>query len=275
MSKLNTTPSTRSNTFAVNLSVTKKVDTLLLSDDLAVVKVTYSHQSSPAWPAQLPALFQLSDCLQVLCTREALQQFEAGETLTPAKHPKLSLVTPEFISAAAHSSYDDAMQLLHDDKQGLRDRVFDAFEQGKASVDQLVHIEWGSHLLFDRHGDPLPVVQHLSYLRGMFDNTRYDLDKALKVLRAHPRVSARSRGKQVELAIQAIPYYNADGGRTHQLEFAWTPTATEMKQLLEENKRLNPKYPGAELPHALFTLDLLGLRKAGAAKYEDYWQGDE
>lgn len=272
------TPVTRHESFALNLAVHKNVQTLRISPDLAVVKVTYEHQTQPGWPTQLPALPQLSCCHQVLCTADALAAFEAGQVELPQPHPALVLTPSEFAQRVAESSFDDGLGLHFEQGRDLTARVFDAFATGQATLDQLVELNTGAHLVYDRHGQPMPVAQHLSYLRGSFDNGHYDLEKALAVLKAHPRVkpAPERRGAQAdELTISAIPYYNVDGGRTHHLSFVWTPTAQEMAVMLEESARLNPRYPSVELPQAMFKLDLLGLRKAGAAKFQDYWQSTE
>lgn len=273
------TPVTRHESFALNLAVHKTVQTLRISPDLAVVKVTYEHQPQPGWPTQLPALPQLSCSHQVLCTADALAAFEAGQVVLPPRHPALVLTPAEFAQRVAESSFDDGLGLHLEQGRDLNARVFDAFASSQATLDQLVELNTGAHLLYDRHGQPMPVAQHLSYLRGFFDNSHYDLEKALAVLKAHPRVKPalkERRGAQAdELTISAIPYYNVDDGRTHHLSFVWTPTAQEMAEMLEESARLDPRYPSVGLPQALFNLDLLGLRKAGAAKFQNYWPSTE
>lgn len=173
--------------------------------------------------------------------------------------------------------------------------LFTHFKNG-GSVDDLVIMDTGSHSLFDRHGDPLPVGVQFDYIsNGRITNRNYDLEKAAEILLARPDVDVwahkggwktheademRVDGKRtaevrlattVEEAMFKIPYYNADGDRTHTLYFVWKPSREDYKAVLEKAGKRGT----LEFHKAAFDLDILGLRAGGAAKYDDYYSDDE
>jgi hypothetical protein len=65
-----------------------------------------------------------------------------------------------------------------------------------------------------------------------------------------------------------VPHYNLDSGSTKFIPFTFTPTAEEavsMQQAMAAHKLTCPH-------HAIFHLDVLGLRAAGCAHTKSYLQ---
>jgi hypothetical protein len=115
-----------------------------------------------------------------------------------------------------------------------------------------------------------------SYMEGHFDDAHYDLDKAIAHLSQHPRVRPakveRSYVRQPaepKLQRHPIPYYAAERLRSYDLNFDWTPTQEEAVAIVEHVSQSRGKMRCSAW-QATFDLDLLGLRAAGAALYQDY-----
>lgn len=165
----------------------------------------------------------------------------------------------------------------------VRPDVFDAFADG-ASLDGLVNIDSMSHMVFDRHGEPLPQALVLDYLKGNLDNGHYDLKKAVAILRGNPRVrfidENRYRDEWVffgenDNPVMAIPAYNMSESRDAYIAILWRPTHDEYRAMWEKCRQMEPKYPSTANARAIFELDLLGLRAGGAALFDDFFQSLE
>lgn len=215
------------------------------------------------------------------------------EFKTVTKFVVMSAALREVFATTTYSRAWDSDLFKTDVARGAA--LFDHFKEG-GSVDDLVIMDTGSHSLFDRHGDPLPVGVLFDYIsNGRITNRNYDLEKAAAILLARPDVDVwahkggwdtdkadelRVDGKRtgevrlattVQEAVFKIPYYNADGGRSHTLYFVWKPSREDYKAVLEKAG----KRGSLEFHKAAFDLDILGLRAGGAAKYEDYYKDDE
>lgn len=145
-----------------------------------------------------------------------------------------------------------------------------------------------NHQLFDINGKPLPVCLYFSYMSGGFDNSRYDMLKAAKILRKrhlevgdvcpladggekppwrHPTVP---EDDPVHL-IGRIPHYNADRNRERCVAFYWAPSDEDYQRMWNEAIKAD-KDPGKDQFYkTCFDLDMFGLRAGKAALYENYY----
>lgn len=199
----------------------------------------------------------------------------------------LSLVLPEGREIMRTRGYvytlSNEIATRFNDELVRRD-CYDAFERGDVTVDDVIRFEHASHMLFDRHGQVLPVAIRFDYIEAHVNNSRYDLEKAAKILLARDDITIfpvkRYRdepdydgvAKTVEEAVASIPYYNAERGRNRTITFRWTPRVEDYRKMWAECLRLGGRYPSTNRYHAVFNLDLLGLRAGGAALCDDFYQ---
>ena len=126
-------------------------------------------------------------------------------------------------------------------------------------------------------GKVVPPLLEAGYMDGGFDNSRYDLDKAAAHLLTRPDVEVFSktlagrRGRLADTAKDAvhnIPSYNARAQRDRSLVFLWTPKG-EARARVSAWLTQNPSLWAMEFWDFVFREDLLGLRAAGAALFDD------
>jgi hypothetical protein len=122
-----------------------------------------------------------------------------------------------------------------------------------------------AHMIFDINMEPLPVAVFCEYIQSNIDNCSYDLQKALKILGARKDVYLVSSNK-----VEPIPYYNAEPGRSEYIPFWWRPSVKDYRKMWKLCKKLSKEFPSCEMHQAIFELDLLGLRKGGAAKFKSF-----
>lgn len=162
------------------------------------------------------------------------------------------------------------------------DKPFDELKNG-ASVDNIVMSSFGEDgMLRDLNGDVLPVAVVSDYLQNMFvDNSRYDLEKVVDILWNNPAVVIINDRHVVEIikdkknAVQCIESYNSTPDKNLHIRFLWRPTTDEYRELWEKQLSYKTKYPSTEIGRAMFDLDILGLRKGGAALFDDFWKSTE
>lgn len=215
---------------------------------------------------------------------------------------KFTVMSAALRAVFASAPYSDAWEHELFKTDVLRGAaLFDHFKNG-GSVDDLVIMDTGSHMLFDRHGEVLPVGMMFEYIsHGRITNANHDLTKAAEILLerddidlwahaggfrrdtpaylhgGHKRHKGVKLAETVDEAIFSIPYYNAERGRSTCLYFVWKPTREQYSKVWEAAKVVTRKggYPSTEMHRCIFELDMLGLRAGGAAKYDSYYKDDE
>lgn len=276
------------------------LETIRLEKNLSAFRYTVTQQVSESElseisaPAHLVSVEPHANVTTGLIDDKNLSLLKRGKPWKGRNN--LVVMTPALREIFATTTYSlawDSDLFKTDVMRGAA--LFDYFKEG-GSVDDVVIMDTGSHSLSDRHGDPLPVGVLFDYIsNGRITNRNYDLEKAAAILLARPdvdvwahkggwdtdkadelRVDGKRTGKvrlatTVEEAVFKIPYYNADGGRSHTLYFVWKPSREDYKAVLEKAG----KRGSMEFHKAAFDLDILGLRAGGAAKYEDYYKDDE
>ncbi len=155
---------------------------------------------------------------------------------------------------------------------------FTALLEGQVTCNDLVQVRHYSHTFHAMDGTALAQPLHFDYMSGRFSDGVYDLDKALEVLRQHPRVrpaeaERRSMPKPTELNILQVPYYNRSPGQSRHISFVFTPTQAELDQMVSHCKKAWDSNDARF--EAIFELDLLGLRKAGAAHCANYYESKD
>lgn len=221
------------------------------------------------------------------------KNLKAKRTGKHCKTKDLVLLASEAIEMMRIDGYHRACDAItKSEKTGaplIRKDAFTALTSGEATIENVVRVDWGNFILFDHEDRPLPVALTFNYMQGHFDESRYDLRKAAQHLLTRPDVVVfrnppygasydERRGRtpvpaaSADEAIQPIPYYNATSRRSHQIVFRWMPDAETYRQIASNVKSLALS---DDVRRAVFDLDLLGLRAAGAARFADYYQSVE
>lgn len=155
---------------------------------------------------------------------------------------------------------------------------------GKLDLDTIVRQSWSSHMLFDRHGKPLPVGIEFDYIaHGGISEGRYDLKKLAehlltrddiwvypidRVMRDRPNLDARAT--KAEECICDIPYYNSEKWSSKTIHFRWMPSREDYARMWDWCLSHDKKYPSTKMHEAIFALDLIGARAAGTTYYDSY-----
>lgn len=249
------------------LQANLQLDYAVLEGDLCVYKFSTQFEQT-AGPKKIFENTRKGVSIQGFARLKSIEAFKAGRTSSIARLDKLVYQPLEVLELARTRGFQEAAQNYAKDCEN----VFDLFAQGKLELDGIAHWEVGGQMLFDRHGQVLPAAIFFNYMNGRFANGVYDLEKALKVLSRRKDV-APIKGEQ--LTIEEVPYYNCSPGCSQHIEFWFQPTVKQMRALWEVMQRMNKQYPSTMDHEAVFELDMLGLRKAGAAKYDSYYSSDE
>lgn len=124
------------------------------------------------------------------------------------------------------------------------------------------------------NGELVPTGIRFNYIDGRIRNDAYDLEKAAACLFNNPQVSLGAVASPAE-AIMPIPYYNQTSTSQACIKpFVFCPTREQMQELVAKAKSYKSLHFATELRRAMFDLDTLGLRAAGATKYADFRQSD-
>jgi hypothetical protein len=154
--------------------------------------------------------------------------------------------------------------------------AYDSFVAGTADTPQMIRYDFSSNLAFNVDEELVPVGLHFSYLDGRMHDGVYDLKKAAACLLKNKQVRFTKSLKMADEAIEEVPHYNQSRGcSTCLTPFIFTPTHKQMQEMSDKAKSYPTAYFCTQLRRAIFDLDMLGLRKAGAAKHTDFWQSDD
>jgi hypothetical protein len=256
----------------VTYEVTADIDYIDLGDNLAVYRLSREWRTSDG---NIPALFKelpASQATEGFARLSALQSYIKGKGKLPREPEKLCLVQKDYLQLAARYGFMDAWERLGKNVVLSIDKPFTAISEGTASAEQLVQVDTASHLLFDRNGEILPVAQYFDYINAGMCDGRYDLEKALEILKKNPRIhGVTNRGKEEELQIIPVEYYNRERYCSQYLRFWFEPTLEEQRQLWAKQCSYGREYPSTDFYRAVFDLDILGLRAGGAAYYDDHY----
>jgi hypothetical protein len=174
----------------------------------------------------------------------------------------LVVVGESFLEEARMKGYHEATKEFKH-----RDDFYTAFVEEGMSLECLVRIDYGNYLLYDRHNGVLPVARIFDYMNGGVHNGRYNLQKALEVLRGNPSVQFvphDHRDKGEPDSILRIPYYNCDETHQTHLSFRFSPTLEQEQAIWVQQQSYKTEYPSTQWHRAVEDLDLLGLKAAGA-----------
>lgn len=233
-----------------------------IGEGLAAYKLTWSAQVvgdlQAASMKPLVESFTNESTQQGIARLTELQSFEAGKR-SSLPSMKVEVLSDKELQIAAKEGFTAMWEV----RDKLESQPFELAQAGKLNVSNVVKVDYGSHLIHKLDGTLLPVAIHFDYIQARMHSGVYDLDKAYAVLKANPQVH--------ELKGEDIPYYNAVAGKTKSLRFRFEPTCEQMNQIYAASSALNPRYPSTSFHAAVFDLDMLGLRKAGATECATFY----
>jgi hypothetical protein len=197
-----------------------------------------------------------------LAATKSLEAFSKGRVEAITNLMGFVIVDEDFPEKARTLGYHDATKDM-----AYRQDYYTAFVEEGVSIERLIRFDYGNYLIYDRHDGVLPVARCFNYMQGHMHNGRYDLQKALEVLRTNPSVrfvlhERRDRGEPD--SIFPIPYYNCDSNHTAHLSFFFSPTLEQERAIWEKQQSYGTQYPSTLWHRAVEDLDLLGLKAAGA-----------
>ena len=129
-------------------------------------------------------------------------------------------------------------------------------------------------MLYDAHGEHLPVARNIGYIGFNLDNQHYRLEDAAAILYAHPdftpTLDCGDVAKTPLDLIKDIPYYNRDEKRNRSIEGVWHPSTDTYREVMALAKTMcngERKTPDSwTINTAMKKLDVLGLRFAAKRK---------
>jgi hypothetical protein len=260
------------------VKVSVKLDAFRLTDNLLVMRTRNSHRIKSHTGMKTPGIAHATN----ICGFIDQENFTARLAGKPFKmRDRLHVVRAETIEAFRTDGF---MRTLKDDSWKVGTDPFTAMTSGDFTVNNVVQIDAGNYLVSDHAGNPLPVAITFDYMKG-FDERHYDLERAAAHLltrkdvllaRNPPRGATYAETNQGEFvaaksakeAIHNIPSYNAEAGRQYHIAFRWMPSAEDYRKLATKARL------GHSLDYAVavFDLDLLGLRAAGAARGKTFYE---
>lgn len=155
----------------------------------------------------------------------------------------------------------------------------------KIDPDIIVRPDFASHMLFDRYDEPLPVGIMFDYINGNISDGQYDIPKLAKYLInkkdvvvhsvdgwSKDKVDLKVKAHNLSDAIANVPYYNNDQGCTKTVYFTWQPDKVTYRRMWKKCLQTKKDYPSTCMHRVIFDLDLLGLRSAGIALFDNYYK---
>lgn len=156
-----------------------------------------------------------------------------------------------------------------DTHSAIREALKDPYTRvttGEATASDVLILQ-GQESATNVEGRRVPVAVHFDYINGHIDDSRYDLDRALAILKARTDIRfPPDDGRDGRPGtVLAIPHYNVERHRSCFLRFIWMPSVEDYQRL--------PLKMGLFEPHkTVFDLDLLGLKAGGATLFDDFYK---
>lgn len=254
---------------STTVTMVSQLETIELEKGLYAFRLTQKPQGP------VPAAFAQSVHTvrkEGFCCAAAISAFNKGKAQGVQALPNLSLLHKDLFKLAQQKGFVPAWEACEKLSGGAQhEKPYTEFLEGRATLEQVAHAEWASHMLFDRHGTILPVGHYCDYIEAHMHDGAYDLKKALAILEQDPRVTFVTESRHGNGSpIHDIPRYNRDERRQHYIPMIFSPTAEDAVRLWEAQKAYGTQYPSTKRYEAMFDLDILGLRAGGASRYDSF-----
>ena len=253
-----------------------RVEVISLEENLNVLRYTKDTVNSKT------GAITYSATTEGFCSDKAITGFKSGKISW--KTPKLYVMNKEAREKYREVGYN------HKDayEQILYENIFDLFANDVVTVEDVIELESGTHMIKDRFGAYIAGAVIGDYIESGIKDSNYDLKKVMEIFLARPDIKVfkakrydRSHpcedfATTVEEGILSVPYYNSDSGYSEYIAFRWSPSDEDYKKAVAHASRKDTKTRKAiTSPRSLFQsvweLDLLGIR---IANYQEEWYGE-
>ena len=258
---------TTSVSFQALVAVTRTVEHMPINDRLVAVRVSQTgalDNDAPKISHKRFAGVLTETKTEMVLTNANLDKLLEGKPYTTEK---LTAASDAFIEDARIMGYPLAVEAHAKNFEAAGTNYLTRMENGETL--RMINIDYCNHMLFDDEGRVMPTGFYYDYMRGNMRNGAYDLDKVVELLKGKDYVHVLDKKA---LAVEDVPYYNASSGCTASLQFVLAPTQEQMEAIWEKAKTLNKRSPSVELHRAAFELDTWGLRAAGAARFDNFYE---
>lgn len=249
----------QSSSLSAAVELKSSVDYVVIDADLELA--VFKHTRGSVIEGSVLPVFQrlvVERSTQGIATLEDVLKVSRGEAFEVQQLGRSAMLSKETIALAEKEGWKAL-----DDYKVFQEQPFDAIVSGERSAEDVYVVDRGSMDLYDRKGVALPIARTADYMSGYFDNSHYDLNVALKILKEDKRIWFK------KAEVQGIPHYNASEERSAHIAFRFSPTRADVIRIQYSLKK-------GETVHSafwakVFELDLLGLRAGGAALTEEFW----
>lgn len=253
---------------AHSLTLTVKLEKVGISTELMAFRLTYSADS--ALPNFLNGMVN-EKTIEGVAASAVIEAFEQGVTAEIKGVRGCFMAQGDFLAVAQKSGFSAAIEQYSADGKsyaGLRKDVYTALVDEALPESRLVVVDISSHMLFQMDGTVLPTAIHCNYNEAGMHDGNYDLDKLVAILKDDARLTFLSERHRPQETVQIheIPGYNVDDYRSRYVGFVYSPTEEDAISLWEKMKSYGTQWPSTQRFRAMDDLDILGLRKGGAAK---------
>lgn len=150
--------------------------------------------------------------------------------------------------------------------------VFAALDMGASINDVIIRNPSDESYTDFQTGADVATGVMFDYISSNVNDGAYDLAKVAKILKKRSDIiplGMDGRPLKAEgLAIQPIPYYNAEPHFSQAIQFIWTPSDEDYAKMCAKMRTYKGKYQSGKKHEAIFDLDLLGIREA--AFFQDF-----
>jgi hypothetical protein len=270
-----------SNLVILNETLTKEIEVLHapVCDGYSVFRTTQREVSKrPGKPDR-----ELSLVDEGLATTENLEQLIANEPFESVNLGKVLIIPAAWRELIAtegtdlHNLWrlhkDDGLPMLPQWKQDFdadgnaTDGVYTSYLAGEWGGDDIILRRDGPLPYRRTDGRPLPVVVSPDY-QGRFNRNQYKLETAAQHLTSRPDVVAYTGEPRYGMPEDPQRIRPVGG----ELSFAWR-MSEEDALAVDAAMETKAHFQATEFWRAVFDLDLLGLRAAGAARSDDFADG--
>ena len=273
----------------MSISVASQIEVLDLGVKLHAFKMTTSAQAATRsddsqFEVRVEGLPEVGKTvvIQGVVDTNNLSKLLEGK---PFEQSDLVLCEPELLEHYRLNGFNPDSKGKYTIFQARSETPYDDLLADPSAILRLVNPDNSSHTIFDCMGLPLPTPILISYMDGRMSNDTYDLKIVAETLLKRDDVQVFPRGKgwrdepdygasatTPDECVCPIPHYNVDeeGGRTHTIHFAYRPSVEDYRRIWAKCASYKATDPSTRRHEAVFDLDMLGLRAAGACLTETY-----
>lgn len=213
--------------------------------------------------------------MQGFCTIAHAIEFASGTRSDIPHMTHLLYTEPHFMHTMRTMAFGNAMQTYHDQKkQWYSETPFDTWKSGDRREDDILEIDFSSHVVKDRNNKLLSIAIPCSSTSGSFTDQKYDMEKLISHLEQDPRVRFENPYPHRPVATNHLYTTPYDSSFYHYTAFTLYLDQHTFDQVIEKskqyNRRKNNHISYDDIQRAMFEMDVLGVHANGIALYSSY-----